>query len=114
VAFIADVAKQRAHETEEQAAETNCLEYHTALNKLTTPLTRWNRILRKILTEKIRIISNYLLFVYYTPEDGRLWPKHVVLVLNCKYFNDCCIIDGLWIHGRLIKDAQQDAEMQTP
>jgi hypothetical protein len=29
------------------------------------------------------------------PEDGRLWPKHVVLVLNGEYFNDCCIIDGL-------------------
>jgi hypothetical protein len=30
-----------------------------------------------------------------TPEDGRLWPKHIVLVLIGEYFNDCCIIDGL-------------------
>jgi hypothetical protein len=30
-----------------------------------------------------------------TPEDGRLWPKHVVLALNGEYFNDCCITDGL-------------------
>jgi hypothetical protein len=41
----ADVAKPRANDTGKQAAETNCLEYHMALNK-------WNRILRKILIEK--------------------------------------------------------------
>jgi hypothetical protein len=53
---IADVAKQRVNETEKQAAEINCLEctYHIALNKWTTPLMRWNRILRKILIEKIK------------------------------------------------------------
>jgi hypothetical protein len=50
---IADVAKQRANETEKQAAETNCPEYHTALNKWTATLMRWNRISRKILIEKI-------------------------------------------------------------
>jgi hypothetical protein len=43
---IADVAKLRAN-------ETNFLEHHIALNKWTTPLRRWNRILRRILREKI-------------------------------------------------------------
>jgi hypothetical protein len=35
-----------------------------------------------------------------TPEDGRLWPKHVVLSVKWWKIN-CCIIDGLWIHRRL-------------
>jgi hypothetical protein len=42
-----------ANETEKQAAEKYCLEYHIALKKWTKPLMRWNKILRKTLIEKI-------------------------------------------------------------
>jgi hypothetical protein len=38
ISQTADVAKQRANETENQAAETNFLEYHIALNMWRRPL----------------------------------------------------------------------------
>jgi hypothetical protein len=47
-----------------------------------------------------------------TPEDGRLWPKYVVLVLNGECYNIVASLTGL-IHRRLIKDVQQDAEIQN-
>jgi hypothetical protein len=47
-----------------------------------------------------------------TPEDGHLWPKHVVLSVRW-WINNCCSLDRLWIYKHLIKDLQQDAEIQN-
>jgi hypothetical protein len=44
--------------------------------------------------QSLKLMRLTLLNASKTSEDGRLWPKHV-LVLNDGYFNDCRITDGL-------------------
>jgi hypothetical protein len=82
-----------------QTAILRCFEVSELLHCLDHPQVFWG-IWTVTLFRRIK-----------TPEDGHLWPKYVVLVLNAEYFNDCCITDGLntWTFN---KDVQQDAEIQ--
>jgi hypothetical protein len=49
---IADIAKQRANEQKNKLLKRIFRNNHIALNKWTTPRTRWNRILQKYFNRK--------------------------------------------------------------